>query len=227
MTDRYERLNRQIDELLKDRSPRPFVAEDDEERAVLAMAARLHLLRPEAAVPRQHFRTAMRRLLARTINPRPGMPRRRLLFGGAGAAVAGLVVGLGASLGLRHPENGALRSVAARPASPSLAGWAAVGRMQDVPPGGALAFTTAELSGYIMRNGDQLSALSAICNHLGCHVQWQPERKHFVCPCDDAEFDGTGVYLPGEYTAAPPTALKPLTRLAVRLDGDTLYIKSV
>ena len=227
MTDRYERLNQHIDALLKDQSPRPFAAEDADERDVLAMAARLRLLRPVAPVPRPRFQAGMRRLLARAINPRPGLARRKLLFGGAGTAAAGLLAGLGVSLGLRHAGVPMTAPIADRAAALALGGWAAVGRLQDLPQGGALAFTTAGLSGYVMRNGDQLSALSAICNHLGCHVQWQPDRKHFVCPCDDAEFDGTGLYLKEDYASAPPVALKPLTRLAVRAEGDTLYVKPV
>jgi len=102
-----------------------------------------------------------------------------------------------------------------------------VGRLQDVPQGGALAFTVTGFSGYVMRNGDQLSALSAICNHLGCHVQWQPASEQFICPCDNAEFDRAGMYLQDGYTAYPPVDLKPLTRLAVRLEGDIVYVKTV
>jgi len=226
MTDRYDRLNDYIDALLKDRSPKEVAAEDAEERDVLAMAARLRILQPAAPVPRPRFQARIRRLMARAINPRPALPRRRLLFGGAGAAAAGLLAGLGVSLGLRN-AGVRLTPATGRAAAPALSGWAAVGRMQDLPQGGALAFTTGGLSGYVMRNGDQLSALSAVCNHLGCHVQWQPGRKQFLCPCDDAEFDSTGLYLQENYAAAPPVALPPLTRLAVRVESDTLYVKVV
>lgn len=227
MTDRYERLNRHIDALLKDQSPPPFDAEDAEERDVLAMAAQLRLLQPAAPVPRPRFEARMRRLLARVINPRPGLPRRRLLFGGAGTAAAGLLAGLGVAGGLRKVGGRVAPPTLGTAAAPTLSGWAAVGRLQDVPQGGALSFTTASFSGYVLRNGDQLSALSAICNHLGCHVQWQPDRKQFVCPCDDAEFDSAGRYLQEAYDSAPPAVLQPLTRLAVRVDGDTLYVKAM
>jgi cytochrome b6-f complex iron-sulfur subunit len=226
MTDRSERLNDYIDALLQDKSPDQFAAEDAEERDVLAMAARLRLLRPAATVPRPRFRARMRRLLARAINPRPGLPRRRLLFGGAGTAAAGLLAGLGVSLGLRNAGVRRTPSASDLAARPALGGWAAVGRVRDLPEGGALAFAAAGVSGYVTRNSDQLSALSAICNHLGCHVQWQPERKRFLCPCDDAEFDRSGIYLQEDY-AAPPATLPPLTRLAVRAEGDTLYVKIV
>ncbi|MFI5267463.1 MAG: ubiquinol-cytochrome c reductase iron-sulfur subunit [Chloroflexota bacterium] len=227
MTDRYDRLNRHIDDLLKNRAPRPFLAEDDEERAVLQMAAQLRLLRPDAPAPRQRFRARMRRLLG-AINPHPGLPRRRLLVGGTAAALAGIAAGLGGAVGVRRLAPAGYSASAQRVAASNLAGWAKVGRLQDVPQGGALSFTTAAgLSGYVMRDGDQLSALSAICNHLGCHVQWQPASKQFICPCDEAQFDSTGVYLAEDYAAGPPVALKPLTRLAVRAEGDLLYVQPV
>jgi cytochrome b6-f complex iron-sulfur subunit len=168
----------------------------------------------------------MRRLLARAINPRPGIPRRRLLVGSTAAALAGLAAGFGGALGLRRLEPAGGTPTTQQAAASSLVGWAKVGRLQDVPQGGALAFTTvAGFSGYVMRNGDQLSALSAICNHLGCHVQWQPTNKQFICPCDEAQFDGAGLYLAEDYAAAPSVTLKPLTRLAVRAEGDLLYVQ--
>jgi len=39
----------------------------------------------------------------------------------------------------------------------------------------------------------QLSVLSAVCPHLGCSVQWQDEKKSFVCPCHSAQFGTSGV----------------------------------
>jgi nitrite reductase/ring-hydroxylating ferredoxin subunit len=214
MSDRYDRLNRQIDALLADRAPRPYVAEDAEERATLAMAARLRLLRPGAATPRPRFAARMLRLLANSINPRPALPRRRLLLGSGGGALAGLAAGIALALGLKRRA----------PPSARAPGWALVGRLQDVPQSGALAFTTPAFGGYVMRDGDRLTALSAICNHLGCRVQWQPESKQFICPCDGAEFDQAGNYLT-TYYGGPTVALDPLTPLAVRLEGDMVYVK--
>ncbi|GEM_PF-3107464 len=95
MTDRYERLNRQIDALPANRAPMPYVAEDEDERLVLEMAARLPLLRPGAAWPRRRYAAALCARLGRMLNPRPEPSRRQLLCSGAGGLVAGLVAGLG------------------------------------------------------------------------------------------------------------------------------------
>jgi cytochrome b6-f complex iron-sulfur subunit len=227
VTDRHDRLNRHIDGLLKDTSPPPYPVEDEEERAVLEMAARLRLLHPNAAVPRRRFQARMRRLLARSVNPPGGLPRRRLLLGGAAGLIAGFIAGLGTSLGVGRLESSGRWPLTGSLQPSALAGWVMAGHVEDVPAGGAFAFGTKGLSGYILRQGNEFSALSAICNHLGCHVQWQPGSKQFVCPCDDSSFDRSGNYLAEDYGAASPVALKPLTRLAVRIEGDVLYVKPV
>jgi len=225
--DRYDRLDRHIDRLLANRRPQPYVAEDDEERAVLEMAARLRLLQPGAEAPRRRFAATMYARLRRLINGPKGTSRRRIVVGGLGGLAAGIIAGLG----LAHTNRGPLADLGDRFASPAqalkAAGWAPAGKLQDVPEGGALAFRTSAFSGYIMRKGNQLSALSAICNHMGCHVDWQQESSQFVCPCDGARFDSSGQYQQDAYANAGYGTLQPLTPLAVRKDGDVLYVKPI
>ena len=36
---------------------------------------------------------------------------------------------------------------------------------------------------FIDKQGDQLTAMSATCTHLGCHVRWEAGADHFKCPC--------------------------------------------
>ena len=40
---------------------------------------------------------------------------------------------------------------------------------------------------------------SPICTHLGCPINWQPERQHFLCPCHGGTFDPQGLV-----TGGPP-----------------------
>ena len=230
MSDRYDRLNRHIDDLLADRAPTPFVPEDDEERAALEMAARLRLLRPCAALPRRRFVAALQQRLSRLLDPRPGLARRRVLVGGAGGLAAGLAAGISAAFGLRSAGDRATQQLGGAAHTPQLAGWAAVAKQQDVPDGGAVLFSTPAFSGYVLRNGDEITALSAVCSHRGCWVDWQPASKEFVCRCDGAEFDRAGMYVDPAASASaygPGTPLQPLTRLAVRVEGDVVYVKVV
>jgi quinol---cytochrome c reductase iron-sulfur subunit, bacillus type len=46
---------------------------------------------------------------------------------------------------------------------------------------------------YITRNPQgQLQALSAVCPHLGCSVQWRAAKNGFECPCHGASFTPDG-----------------------------------
>lgn len=60
-------------------------------------------------------------------------------------------------------------------------------------------------------------ALSAVCTHLGCVVQWQEEKGEFLCPCHGGRFSSAGAVLGG-----PPP--RPLETLPVVVDGDQLRI---
>jgi menaquinol-cytochrome c reductase iron-sulfur subunit len=52
---------------------------------------------------------------------------------------------------------------------------------------------------YLIRKGNTVQALSAICPHLGCAVPWDAGRNAFVCPCH------AGVFGPdGSYRSGPP-----------------------
>ena len=78
---------------------------------------------------------------------------------------------------------------------------------QEVPPGGAKFFEYAGSTAVLVRKeGGELVALSAVCTHLGCIVQWDKEKKSFLCPCH------AGLYTPeGAVISGPPP--RPLARL--------------
>lgn len=60
-------------------------------------------------------------------------------------------------------------------------------------------------------------ALSAICTHLGCVVQWQEKTGELLCPCHGGRFSVDGAVLGG-----PPP--RPLESLPVTIDGDQIRI---
>lgn len=219
MSDRYERLNCHIDALLANRRPPPAAPEDAEEQEVLRLAARLRLLRPTAAQPRPRFLRRLHRRLADTINPRPRLARRPVLLGGASGLLAGALGGLALAVGWRAPG-------ASTPAGAlDLTGWAAAGAVSQVPDGGALAFATPALSGYLLRTGTKITALAGLCNHRGCRVDWVADGRQFICACDGATFDQGGQFVEAPYEAAGAPAIPPLTPLAVRVVGDAVYVK--
>jgi Rieske Fe-S protein len=50
---------------------------------------------------------------------------------------------------------------------------------------------------YLIRKGDTVQALSAICPHLGCSLPWDASRREFVCPCHGGTFGPDGSYRSG------------------------------
>ncbi|BAY61528.1 Rieske [2Fe-2S] domain-containing protein [Calothrix brevissima NIES-22] len=51
----------------------------------------------------------------------------------------------------------------------------------------------------IIKDGPQIAeyAISPICTHLGCTVEWHPERNHFICPCHGSQYDSVGRVVQG------------------------------
>jgi menaquinol-cytochrome c reductase iron-sulfur subunit len=50
---------------------------------------------------------------------------------------------------------------------------------------------------YLIRKGNSVQALSAICPHLGCTIPWDATRMEFVCPCHGGTFAPDGYYISG------------------------------
>jgi Rieske Fe-S protein len=75
---------------------------------------------------------------------------------------------------------------------------------------------------WLRRTGDnQVTALSSICPHLGCAVDFRNARGDFFCPCHTSSFN-----LDGERTNLIPP--RGMDRLEVRLKpetGDLIWLK--
>ena len=89
---------------------------------------------------------------------------------------------------------------------------------QEVLPGEAKFFTFAGSPGVLVqtKNGT-LIALSAVCTHLGCIVQWEKEQQNFLCPCHAGRFTPEGNVISG-----PPP--QPLARLPVAVAKGTITV---
>jgi len=75
---------------------------------------------------------------------------------------------------------------------------------QDLPDGGAKFFEYAGSTAVMVRKqGGDLVALSAVCTHLGCIVQWEKEKQDFLCPCHGGRFTPEGAVISGP----PPKSL--------------------
>lgn len=65
------------------------------------------------------------------------------------------------------------------------------GSLSLVPPGTVMPFHSGRF--YLVRLDDGgLMAISMVCTHLGCTVNWDSTEKTFKCPCHSSVFDSLG-----------------------------------
>ncbi|WP_179860774.1 MULTISPECIES: ubiquinol-cytochrome c reductase iron-sulfur subunit [Sporosarcina] len=70
---------------------------------------------------------------------------------------------------------------------------------------------------WVYKDGDKIIALSPVCKHLGCTVNWAGDEAHpdqYYCPCHGGRYEKNGKNIPG----TPPTG--PLDQYEVEvIDG--------
>lgn len=89
--------------------------------------------------------------------------------------------------------------------------------LTEVPVGGTKPITHEGKPAMVMRTTEGVTALSLICTHLGCTVQWREGKQEFFCPCHDGLFDRDG----GVIAGPPPM---PLEALPVKVTGNEIVI---
>jgi len=62
-----------------------------------------------------------------------------------------------------------------------------------------------------------LIAFSPVCTHLGCYVNWDNNRKEFLCPCHGGRYNSEG-----QVIAGPPP--KSLVRLPYKIEAGKIYL---
>ena len=86
-------------------------------------------------------------------------------------------------------------------------------KKEKVPGGGALIFGQKKIA--VIRENQEIYALSLTCTHLGCSVN--ATSKGFLCPCHGSMFSTRGIVLKGP-------ADRPLKKLAVEEQDDDILI---
>jgi len=88
----------------------------------------------------------------------------------------------------------------------------------EVAPGSVHMFQYRGRPAVVLQpSPGEFVALSAVCTHLGCIVQWQEEEDLFLCPCHAGRFAADGTVISGP----PPEALETLP---VTLEGDQILV---
>ena len=89
--------------------------------------------------------------------------------------------------------------------------------LAELPVGASKQITYAGAPALVTRSQDGVLALSLVCTHLGCIVQWQSAQRQFHCPCHDGLFDEFG-----DVVSGPPPL--PLERLTVKRLADKIVV---
>lgn len=153
----------------------------------------------------------------------PSSERRRFL--------AAFVIGSGAvaSAALLIPWVGLFLSPVRRPDAEE---WQAVGVPDDFPVGETRKVVYRDpdplpWAGYVGRSaawirrdsGEEFSAFTTYCTHVGCAVRWEEGAKLFLCPCHGGAF-----YADGSVAAGPPP--RPLDRYPIRVHNGRVEIQA-
>lgn len=70
---------------------------------------------------------------------------------------------------------------------------------------------------FLAANNGSLTAFSPVCTHLGCLVNWDNNKKEFLCSCHGGKYN-----IDGDVIAGPPP--KPLTRLPLEIKDGKVYV---
>lgn len=82
----------------------------------------------------------------------------------------------------------------------------------------------AVLMAWVYKEGDKYVALSPICKHFGCTVNWNTDPAHpeqFHCPCHGGRYTKDGINVPG----TPPNA--PLDLYEYEVKDGKLYLGNI
>lgn len=88
----------------------------------------------------------------------------------------------------------------------------------EVPSGASKDIIVNDTPAIIINSpGKGLIALSKVCTHLGCLVEYDRGRNRLLCPCHAGVYD-----LEGNVVSGPPP--KPLPKLPLRVEGENIVI---
>ena len=224
MNDDPEQLDKHVEDLLQDRRPERTPLADEAALRARQTAAMLRAAKPGAGLPSKDFLERMQGSIQEWVAERSAKPqpaarpsRRSLLLTGA----AGIAAGVAAAVGFDR-----LAKSPALPQSQQLVenngSWKAVKAVAELPEGTPVAFRSGGIEGFLIRRGQDVRGLSAVCTHMGCILNYSKFRDQFECPCHGASFQTNG-----KPTDQYDTPLPRLPVLQVRVQRGQVEVYSV
>jgi nitrite reductase/ring-hydroxylating ferredoxin subunit len=251
--DAAERFDGFLEALLGDGRPSPDAVGDRDEAEMARMAAELAASGRAESAPDPAFVEQLRRRMrdadagidairqpppvreqprATTETARWRLTRRQLLQAGFGAA-AGLAAGV---IGVALTDQNGRRSTLGD-GEPLVADgfWTDVARLDELPPGSAIRFSTAAFDGFVVNDEGTVRALSSVCTHMGCTLHFRPDWQDLRCPCHGASFGLDGRLANGRRAwstegayrgdaQAYPIELPDLVRPEVKVEDGLIWV---
>ena len=228
MNDDPEQLDRHVEDLLGDRRPERTPLGDETALRARQTAAMLRAAKPGAGLPSKEFLERMQSSIhewvdAQSARPQPAArpSRRLLLLTGAAGIAAGIAAGVAAALGIdrlgKTPAPGPGRLLVEN------GSWKAVKAVAELPEGTPVAFRSGAIEGFLIRRGQEVKGLSAVCTHMGCILNYSKFRDQFECPCHGATFQPNGRPTTDQYE----TPLPRLPILQVRVQRGQVEVFTV
>ena len=91
-------------------------------------------------------------------------------------------------------------------------------KLSEVPVNSGKIFKFGNKPGILVRtSAGDLKALSAVCTHLECIVQYRPDTKQIWCACHNGQYN-----LSGKNIGGPPP--RPLEEYKVNTRGDEVVV---
>jgi Rieske Fe-S protein len=92
-------------------------------------------------------------------------------------------------------------------------------KTNELAPGKFKTFAFGSQPGLLIRTVDgEYRALSAVCTHLECTVQYRNDERSIWCACHNGRYD-----LDGRNVSGPPP--RPLERFVVHVEGDDVIVE--
>jgi nitrite reductase/ring-hydroxylating ferredoxin subunit len=192
-----DRVDKIISDLLRGRRLK-LRGGDAEEKGAITTAARLAAARTGP----QRMSSAFRKRLAAALVQAPRetlLTRRNALVAGLGLA-AGAVAG---SLISRTLEPHHVPLAASEVIDPRNGRWVDVGSLSQMVEGQGKRVTAGAIGAYLFRHGRSVTAVSSICSHLPCELQWEGSGGVLACPCHPATFTPAGASTDDTYPLPP------------------------
>lgn len=91
-------------------------------------------------------------------------------------------------------------------------------KLAEIPINSGKIFKFGNKPGILVRDATgEFKALSAVCTHLECIVQYRPDTKQIWCACHNGQYN-----LSGKNIGGPPP--RPLDEYKVNIRGDDVVV---